>query len=302
MSESAAAGDLQRTPRVAAILAAHNRRDYTLACLRSLEQQAGHEAAVTAYVVDDGSTDGTGEAIAEQFPDAVLLQGDGSLFWGGGMRLAFGTALQRRHEYYLWLNDDTHLDDDTLAVLLRTDCDLRQRGEAPSIVVGTTRDPETGALTYGGRVRPERFRPLRFMLVPPGDEPREAETMNGNCVLIPYQVAEAVGNIDRAYVQSMGDYDYGLRARGAGFGVWVAPGTIGTCANDHQRRTDQQPLLSEVRRLGSVKGLEPKAWRVFTRRWAGPLWPMYWASPYVKRTVRLVAERLLPQRGAAVGT
>jgi GT2 family glycosyltransferase len=284
--------------RVAAVLTVFNRKDLTLDCLRSLRAQAV-PLDLDIVLVDDASTDGTSEAIKAEFPDVVLLQGDGSLFWNGGMRLAFGTAIERDHDAYLWMNDDTVLDDGALARLVDTWDELAARGEQAAIVVGTTRDPETGELTYGGRVRTDPARPLQFELVEPGDEPLQCDTMNGNTVLIPRAVVERIGNIDPAYVQKMGDLDYGLRARAAGCSVWVAPGTIGTCAKHPARRTDQQPLRDELRRLWSTKELPPGPWATFTRRWGGTLWPLRWASPYLKRSARLAAERVTsrPARG-----
>lgn len=286
-------------PRIAAVLTAFNRRDQTLACLRSIGGQADRgDVSLEVFIVDDGSTDGTGEAIAAEFPEVRLLHGDGSLYWNGGMRLAFGAALAEGFDFYWWLNDDTELDDGALSLLLATHAELSTRGSAASIVAGSTRHPETGELTYGGVVRPSQSRPMHFRLLSPRHEPRECETMNGNCVLIPRQVAERVGNIDAAYRQKMGDYDYGLRARRAGCSVWITPGTIGTCADHPPRATDTAPLRDELRRLWSVKELPPGPWATFTRRWGGPAWPVYFASPYLRRAAALVMERLRPLRGA----
>lgn len=291
-------------PRVAAVLTVFNRRETTLACLRSIRDQGGHDARVDVFVCDDASTDGTAAAVAEAFPEVTLLHGDGSLFWNGGMRRAFAAALATDPDFSWWLNDDTHLDDDALARLLATARELRERGGPPAIVAGATRHPDDGWVTYSGVRRPRRWRPMSFERVEPGDEPRSVETMNGNCVLIPRAVARAVGNVDPAYRQKMGDFDYGLRARAAGLEVWMAPGTIGTCATHPARRTDERPLRDELRRLYSVKELPPRAWLTFTRRHAGPLWPVYFASPYVRRGWRLVAERarLAGTRGARRGS
>ena len=131
------------------------------------------------------------------------------------MRQAFAAAIVGDYDHYLWLNDDVYLDDGALAVLLDTERRLCQRGEAV-IVVGSTRDPQTGELTYGGVVHPHRWRPLRSELVEPGDAPRPCDTMNGQVVLISRAVVQRIGNIDPAFVQQMGDFDYGLRARAAG--------------------------------------------------------------------------------------
>jgi GT2 family glycosyltransferase len=185
------------------------------------------------------------------------------------------------------MNDDTRLDDGALAVLLDTERRLRERGERAVVVAGSTRHPDTGELTYGGVVRPYRWRPLRSEPVEPGDEPRPCDTMNGNVTLISRPVVERVGNIDPAFVQQMGDLDYGLRARAAGCSIWIAPGMVGTCASNPKRRPGEQPFLAEWRQLWSIKALPPGPWAVYARRWAGWLWPVYWLSPYVRRGYRL---------------
>jgi GT2 family glycosyltransferase len=288
--------------RVAAVMAAYNRKDLTLACLRSLRAQRVPGSTLDTFVLDDASSDGTSEAIAEQFPEVTVLQGTGELYWNGGMRRAFSAAMTGDYDYYLWMNDDTTLDDHALALLLQVEHRLREQGEDPVIVAGSTRHPDTGELTYGGLVRPYRWRRLRWELVEPGDEPRPCETMNGNVVLVPRAVVRRVGNIDPAFVQQMGDYDYGLRARAAGCSVWIAPGTIGTCASHPRRRPEEQPLLGELRRLWSLKELSPRPWMVFARRWAGGLWPMYWLSPYMRRGARMLVGRLKSRGRRPLGT
>jgi GT2 family glycosyltransferase len=282
--------------RAAAVLAAYNRKDLTVACLESLRAQRVDGVVLEAFVLDDASSDGTGAAVAERFPEVTLLRGTGSLYWNGGMRIAFAAAIDRDYDYYLWMNDDTALDDGALARLLNTERQLRKQCDAPTIVVGTTRDPQTGELTYGGKVRPSRWRPLRWELVEPGDAPHECETMNGNTVLIPRAVVQRVGNIDPAFVQQMGDYDYGLRARKAGCSVWIAPGTVGTCAYHPPRRPGERPFLQEWRQLWSIKELTPRAWAVFARRWAGRLWPLYWLSPYLRQGAVLLGQRARVRR------
>jgi GT2 family glycosyltransferase len=291
--------------RVAAVMAVYNRRDLTLACLRSLRAQQVPGVTLDAFMLDDASTDGTSEAIAERFPEVTVLHGNGELYWNGGMRRTFAAAVAGDDDYYLWMNDDTRLDDGALALLIDTERQVRGRGDEAVIVAGSTRHPDTGELTYGGVVRPYRWRPLRSELVEPGDTPRPCDTMNANTTLISRAVVQRVGNIDPAFVQQMGDFDHGLGACAAGRSVWVAPGTVGTCALHPERRSDEQPLGEELRRLWSTKELAPGPWAVYSRRWAGRLWPVYWLNPYVRRGVRLAAERTPlrrpPRRGAGEG-
>lgn len=277
---------------MAAVMTVFNRRETTLKCLESLRDQVATGTELTTIVVDDASTDGTADAIAEQYPEVRLVRGNGDLFWNGGMRAAYGQALAEGYDFYWWLNDDVELDNDCLSRLLDTAAWLESRSATQGIVVGSTRDPDDGHITYGGVVRRTPLRRFDFVLVDPSDEPVMADTMNGNCTLIPKSVAHELGNITDAYRQKMGDFDYGLMARQQGFGVWVAPGTHGVCSTHPERRTDVAPLRDELRRLWSIKELPFGPWAAFTRRWGGPLWPLYFLSPYLRRGGRLVAERL----------
>lgn len=278
--------------RVAAVMAVYNRRETTLSCLRLLRQQGDSVTQLDIFVLDDNSTDGTADAVEREFPDARLIRGRGGLYWNSGMRIAYGTALRGEYDYYWWLNDDTQLDPDALSRLLLTYGMLTERRKAPAIIVGSTRDPTDGSLTYGGAWRPDPARPLRFERVQPGDEPKPAETMNGNCVLIPREIAHRVGNVDPAFRHKMGDFDYGFRTRDAGYSIWVAPGTIGTCATHPTRDPTKASVLDELRRIYSVKELPPQAWATFARRYGGSVWPVYFLSPYLRRSAQILAERL----------
>jgi len=89
------------------LLTCFNRKEKTLACLKSIYfQMPVKELELVIYLVDDGSTDGTGEAVADEFPEVKILYGDGSLYWNGGMSLAWHTAALDYFDYYIWMNDD----------------------------------------------------------------------------------------------------------------------------------------------------------------------------------------------------
>jgi GT2 family glycosyltransferase len=268
------------------MMTSHNRREKTLACLGELfTQELPAGCRLEVYLTDDRSTDGTAVAVGERFPGVRILAGDGSLFWNGGMRLAFGEALKGNHDYYLWLNDDTLLDPGAIASLLRTHAEVSGRAGAGVIVVGTTRLPHDGRPTYGGVVRQSRLRRTHFSLVEPAAAPVECETMNGNCVLIPLAVATGVGNLDTAFVHSMGDFDYGLRACAEGFSVWVMPGFVGVCEKNPVVGTFCDGALSlreRWRHMRSSKGLPPAEWRVFCKRHSGLAWPLYFLWPYLR--------------------
>lgn len=266
--------------RLAVLMTSHERRDSTLACLAAIHGQESGRAELDVILVDAGSRDGTATAVRSEFPDVTVLERGPELFWNGGMRVAWEYARQDQYDGYLWLNDDTHLDPTAIGSLLDT---LEAVG-GQAIVAGATRDPASGETTYSGVIRPDRRRPLAFRRVEPTSAPQRVETVNGNCVLVPFSVAQVVGILDPRFTHGMGDFDYGLRAGRAGVPVYLAPGTVGTCAPNETAPATR--LREEVDRLRGPKGLPPSEWLVFARRWGGPLWPLYAASPYLRRVGR----------------
>lgn len=271
-------------PLVTVLMTSFNRREHTLACLRSLFASET-SAALRVILVDDASADGTAGAVLDAFPGVTLIEGTGDLYWAGGMRLAFERAWTSPFDYLLWLNDDVVLATDALDRLIRSERDLRS-ARGPSIVVGALQDPITGSTTYSGVGRPG-WRRTDFRQIPPGPEPRRAETMNGNVVLVPRDAAQRLGPFDRAYRHGIADYDYGLRAAAAGIETWIAPTFVGTCARDC---SPSPPSAEGLRAMLSPKRLPLRSWLLFTRRHTGPAWPLYWVSPYVRAALQ---QRLL---------
>jgi len=275
---------------IAILITCHNRKAKTLACLDALFQNILPEGcSLDVFLVDDGSTDGTEQSVREQYPKTNIIKGDGSLFWNGGMRVAFDAALKKGFDYYLWLNDDTLLYPAALQSLLATSNQLTDRQNRGVIVVGSTHDEITGWVSYGGVVRPSKWKPTAFKLISPGDVPVQCDSMNGNCVLIPHEIAREVGGMEPAFAHAMGDLDYGLRAGYAGFTAWVMPGYVGTCSNNPATGSFNDaslPVTLRLKKMLSPKGVPLKSWRVFTQRHAGVLWPIYWLWPYVKVVVK----------------
>jgi GT2 family glycosyltransferase len=276
----------QAIPTLAVLLTCFNRRDQTIETLRSLgRQSARFKRRMHVILVDDGSRDGTGEAVLANFPETELIRGSGSLFWNGGMRVAFARAQEIGFDYYLLLNDDTVLEPHCLDTLFETAQQLEREGVA-SIVAASICDPVTGRRTYGGICRLRRWNGIRdIKLEPLPDAPVRCDTMNGNCVLIPAAVARRVGNLEKGYTQQFGDYDYGFRATRAGLAVYIAPGYLGTCSNNSlvgTWRDEDAPFRTRWKQLMSPKGTPVAEWFLFAHRHFGYLWPLYFVSPYRK--------------------
>ena len=275
--------------RIAVIMTSHSRREKTMDCLKALNASRNiQNVELNGVLADDGSTDGTAEAVGQTYPWVRVVHGDGSLFWCRGMHRAYETALQQGFDYYLWLNDDTMLYADALSRLL--DCARTQRAATgkPVIVVGSTADEQSGKLSYGGERRAAWWLRTRFVKVQPGEQAQSCESMNGNIVLIPAESARLVGNLDPAFEHAMGDTDYALRANKLGVGVWVAPGVHGTCADNavsHTFMDANLPLTKRWKQMLGRKGLPWRSWLIFTRRHAGLFWPVFFLWPYVRTVI-----------------
>lgn len=271
---------------IAILATSHNRRELTLRTIESLGRQRSEWTLnVETFLVDDGSTDGTGDAVANTFPEVHILRGDGTLFWNGGMRVAFDSALKKGFDAYIFLNDDTILYEDALSRIIQC-AETWSASHGPAIVVGSTRSPGSGKHTYGGYVRRTKGLKIWFEMVEPHATMMiPCETMNCNFVLIPAEIANVVGNLEPRFRHQFGDLDYGFRAKQAGFDVVVAPGFIGECeenAAGRQWRNSRNGLGSRWKSLRSPKGVPFGEWILYARRHFGWRWLPYALSPYIK--------------------
>lgn len=216
--------------RIAVIMACHNRCAQTLACLRALGaaelELRVRDRKIDVFLVDDGSTDGTEEAVKNEFSHVHIIKGDGSLFWAKGMRLAWDEAEKcGAYDFYLWLNDDVVLKQGAIDAALR---DWKSLGRDDVVIVGACE--YKGVCTYGAT---DAF---DHKLVPNGTPQRAEGWLNGNFVLVPRCVAERVGKISNRFSHARADYEYAERLRRARIPFYLSSRYVGTCANDFREK------------------------------------------------------------------
>lgn len=211
---------------IAALLTVFNRKKTTLRCLDNLFKQAIPEGySLDVYLTNDGCTDGTPEAVREQFPQVNIIDGDGNLFWNRGMWTAWDRAFKTKdYDFYLWLNDDTFLYGGAVEKLLATS----QKYNNQAIIVGATESLDKTHTTYGGR---------NDKGIPEvNGSDAKCVTFNGNIVLFPKYVYDIIGNMDPYYRHSAGDTDYGFTATKRGIAIYQDGEHLGAC--------DEHPTLS----------------------------------------------------------
>lgn len=254
---------LLNTQRIAVLVTCHNRKANTLAsleCLYSAILPIGYNFDV--YLVDDGSHDGTSSAVRERFPNIKIIAGTGDLFWNRGMHLAWSSACSKKYDFYIWLNDDTYINIDSLSIMLSASHQKNHK----AVICGTTVSPlESKKCTYGGYSKDNN-------LIAPNGELQDCFLITGNFVLIPKFVFDIVGNLDSRYRHAMGDSDYGVRCRQNGIQLVVAQRVVGVCAEHDQLPKWCRPTVNIAERLSALYGplgCNPFEFFVFQNRCRG---------------------------------
>jgi hypothetical protein len=194
-----------------------------LASLLACRVPSGWQAAL--MMVDNGSTDGSVEAVRREFPAVeVLALGENRRFAGGndeGVRRALAAGA----DAVMLVNNDTEADPALFEHLLAAlEADPGAGAAAPLITFAEPRDRIWYA---GGRCVPAlglvAHRGLRAL---ERGQYRAVETtgyLTGCCLLARREAWERVGLLDERYFIYAEDADWSLRARAAGYRLLFVP-------------------------------------------------------------------------------
>lgn len=240
---------------LAVLLTCFNRKEKTLASLERLAkayQPYREQFKLVVYLTDDGSTDGTADAVRLHFPETKILKGNGSLYWAGGMRNSWETAVKEDFDAYLLLNDDTDVKENFLKTLLDTHDYCSSKFNCSGIYIGSTKDAQTNILSYGGAKLTNKFW-FKYNFIIPTDKVQECDLGNANIMWVPKQVVEQIGTLSKGYIHGVADYDYTLMAKKANIPVLIAPGYLGTCTDDHDNIYTNFHSLTLKERIQKLK-------------------------------------------------
>lgn len=251
---------------VLALFTCFNRKDKTRQAVKGLVE-GNPDVAFSFVVVDDGSSDGTAEMLmTEDFGAEIrVLRGDGNLYYSGGMAMGMAEILSSGEEaqFLLMMNDDVRFSPGCIQALI-----AQSRAQGNAVIVGATCDTE-GKLSYSAILYEKG---IHYRFLAPGETAVDADTMNANCVLIPFPWFKRAGVMDRHYRHSLGDFDYGLTLRDLGAKLHVSREYVGVCCDNPSAGTwhDRSlPRLTRLKKKESVKGDPVGPWFYYLRKHFG---------------------------------
>ena len=264
------------------VIPVHDRISLTRACLTALDQQTLRD--FTVVVVDDGSEDGTNEALRREFRQAEVLQGDGSLWWTGAMNVGVGWVLSRAaaDDVVVTLNNDTIPHPGFLEGLARA------HEEAPHALIGSllvsTGDRQT--IIDGGvhinwataKYRSSRRGDLHVDCASLVPRLRQVDALSGCGTLVPLLAYRRAGPYDEKLLrQYAADFEFSIRAQRCGFRLlvdWAVPLYLDETQTGVHASTNERGLAGLARSFWDVRSANDLRTRLKFALAACPRWAL----------------------------
>lgn len=212
--------------RILAVIPVHNRRETTLAILENLRSQTASNFLLDIAIIDDGSTDGTSEAVASQHPDVTIVHGDGNLWWGGALNVGFRHGLAHGYNYIYTLNDDIVLRTETLEELHKA-ASTQNNTVCCSICLNSDDVVLSAGFKYSGILRNPK---VAYKNVPYKDIQQDrllSDTISTRSTLMPISVLQQNLFVDDVnFPHNYSDFEYFDRVRKNGFNLAVIRNSI----------------------------------------------------------------------------
>ncbi|HVX44662.1 MAG TPA: glycosyltransferase family 2 protein [Mycobacteriales bacterium] len=224
---------LPAPPRVTVVVVTWQNRDLLPACLDSLAAQTlPHEV----IVVDNASTDGTAQWLAEQHPEVRTVRLPTNTGFAGGVQAGLD---QVRTPYAALLNTDACAEPDWLAVLVaELDADDALGAVTPRLVLSPS-----GALNNAGvALRPDGYGYDIGLGAADGFTDNAAVFgFSGAAAALRMSTVESIGGFPREFFLYYEDTDTSWRMQLAGSRIRYVPGAV--VHHLHSASTDQKSRL-----------------------------------------------------------
>jgi GT2 family glycosyltransferase len=215
-------------PDVSVVIVSYNTRALLHDCLQAV--RASTSIALETFVVDNASPDGSGDMVAETFPEVHLIRSPENRGFAAANNLAIHDA---RGRYVLLLNPDTIVQPDTISRLAAF-LDAR-----PDVgITGPRVLNEDGSLQSCGYWYPTLLEEIRLsrqvekiarrVWGEPRHDPNparetEVDWVDGCCLLIRRSVIGRIGPLDEQYFLYAEELDWCRSATTAGWRIVTCP-------------------------------------------------------------------------------
>jgi GT2 family glycosyltransferase len=273
------------------LIPVHNRKDITLRCLDHLRNQ---EVLLDykVVIIDDGSTDGTSIIITEQYPEVILIKGDGNLWWTGAIRLGMEFAYKEKADYFVWMNDDVIPSPRSLQKIVHF-CHKNLN----SIVSGQCySDSSFQQPTYGGQ---NKGMISVNLFHTPLSKIYTCDCFSGNIVCFPRSVIDQIGLPPSDELpHNFADTVYTWKAKKAGYELFVLGDSTAICeSNPYEESLDSSPIPMRNRwkLLTSYKSnLYPPAFWYFCKNFFGIIAPFVFVKTFICFFLYTIARLFIP--------
>lgn len=213
---------------VAVIILNHNKKEETLQCIRSVLTL--DYTPFRVIIVDNGSTDGSYEAISKAFPGLAVIRSDENRGAPGGRNFGHAYAIKHfKHQFLLFLDNDTVVEKHMLKCLVEALLVDQEAGIA--CPKAYQRFPSTNIMSAGlyvnlstasiydigsGKIDEGQF-----------DKRRYVPACGGFAFLIKQDVLDRLGGWDEKFnPYAWEDVDLCLRARKMGYKTVYVPNAL----------------------------------------------------------------------------
>jgi N-acetylglucosaminyl-diphospho-decaprenol L-rhamnosyltransferase len=223
---------------LAIIIVSWNVRDYLADCLRSVFADL-HRSGLTGqvWVVDNQSTDGTADLVANLFPHVHLIQNNHNPGFGAANNQAMRAAAEQEPRYYFLLNPDTLVRPGALCALVEFMDNNPQAGMAGARLVYGDGRFQHSAFAFPGLSQllfdlfplPARLYESRAngryprRLYHAQGQPFPVDHPLGATMLVRRDVAEATGGFDETFFMYCEELDWCWRIHQAGWQIYTVP-------------------------------------------------------------------------------